>query len=122
MATDKPKTKRRWLQFSLRTMMVVVTVFCVWLGITAKRARDQKQAVEMIPGLPGLVYYEYQLVDERYTLQPPDAPGLKPPGPKWLRQLLGDDYFFSVYYINPIGSKVNDDILATIAKTLTDVK
>jgi hypothetical protein len=27
-----PAPKRRWFQFSLRTMFVVVTVFACWLG------------------------------------------------------------------------------------------
>jgi hypothetical protein len=30
---DAPKpTKRRWFRFSLRTLFVLVTVLCVWLG------------------------------------------------------------------------------------------
>ncbi len=27
-----PTANRRWLRFSLRTLFVVVTVLCVWLG------------------------------------------------------------------------------------------
>jgi hypothetical protein len=26
------KPKRRWLRFSIRTLLAVVTIFCVWLG------------------------------------------------------------------------------------------
>jgi hypothetical protein len=26
------KVKRRWLRFSIRTLLVAVTIFCVWLG------------------------------------------------------------------------------------------
>jgi hypothetical protein len=29
---DPPKRKRRWFQFSLRTLMIGVTVFCVVIG------------------------------------------------------------------------------------------
>jgi hypothetical protein len=32
---DPPKRKRRWFQFRLRTLMIVVTLFCIaggWLG------------------------------------------------------------------------------------------
>ena len=47
MTTDQPKPRRRWLQFSLRTLFVVVTVFCVWMGLVTKAARDQRQAVEL---------------------------------------------------------------------------
>ena len=32
---DPPKRKRRWFQFSLRTLMIVVTMFCVISGYVA---------------------------------------------------------------------------------------
>ena|SRR5215211_8235772 len=28
------KPKRRWLRYSVRTLLVAVTIFCVWLGYT----------------------------------------------------------------------------------------
>ncbi len=40
------RSRRRFFRYSLRTLFVVVTVFCVWMGITAKRARDQRLAQE----------------------------------------------------------------------------
>jgi hypothetical protein len=47
---------RRWLRFSLRTLFVVVTVFCVWLGyhvnwIHQRRAllNEQNVAVSFAP-------------------------------------------------------------------------
>ena len=105
--TDKPKPRRRWLQFSLRTMMIVVTVFCVWLGFTAKRARDQRQAVEVIRKLWGAGYYEHQL--------PLGFPS-KPPGPKWLRRLIGDEYFFSFGRIE-VGGPTDADLVHLKALT-----
>jgi hypothetical protein len=30
--SEAPTSRRRWLRFSLRTLFVVVTVLCVWLG------------------------------------------------------------------------------------------
>ena len=37
--TDKPKHRRRWLQFSLRTLMLVVTVFAIGVGLWTLRDR-----------------------------------------------------------------------------------
>ncbi len=59
MTTTHPK--RRFFRYSLRTLMLVVTVFCVWMGITANQARDQKQAVEVVLGLGGTVLYEHEI-------------------------------------------------------------
>ena len=42
MTTDHPnpsKPRRRWFQFSLRTLFVLVTVLCVWLAVTVERVR-----------------------------------------------------------------------------------
>jgi len=110
--TDKPKPKRRWLQFSLRTMFVVVTVFCVFLGMVVKRARDQKLAVEAILEAGGTVYYQHQSDFDSPTV---------PPGPEWLRGLVGDEYFSTVTKVILLGPKFNDTTLLAVGK-LTDVK
>jgi hypothetical protein len=42
---DPPKRKRRWFQFSLRTLMIftmVVAAACGWVGWQAKIVRDRK--------------------------------------------------------------------------------
>jgi hypothetical protein len=41
---DKPKP-RRWFRFSLRTMFVLVTVFCVWLGYQLNWIRQRRDAI-----------------------------------------------------------------------------
>jgi hypothetical protein len=50
--TAPPKRKRRWFQFSLRSLMIVVTLFCVFVrftGYVVRRAqtlkREREQAV-----------------------------------------------------------------------------
>ena len=46
--TQPPKPKRRWCQFSLRTLLVVVTVSCVplaWIGWRMHRARENRARV-----------------------------------------------------------------------------
>ncbi len=39
------KPRRRWFQFSLGSLLLVMTVFGIWLGIRMDRARRQEQAV-----------------------------------------------------------------------------
>ena len=49
--TTTPKPKRRWLQFSLRTLMVVMVVFGTGLGWFAHevhQARQQREALKAI--------------------------------------------------------------------------
>jgi hypothetical protein len=42
------KPKRRWAQFSLATMFVVVTEICVWLAAVVNRGHRQRSAVALM--------------------------------------------------------------------------
>ena len=44
---------RRWLQFSLRSFLLVVTLLATWLGYISFRAREQRVAVARIKELGG---------------------------------------------------------------------
>lgn len=87
----RPKRKRRWLQFSLRSLMIftlVVAIPCAWLGHRIEEKRRERQAVAAIVKLGGGLRYDYE-----------NAPGkvpLEPPGPRVLRSLLGENYFCEV--------------------------
>jgi len=131
--TDKPKPKRRWLQFSLRTLLIFVTVFCLCLGIlgiTVKRARDQRMAVEAILAIGGTVTYENGEIRRGVSQSPqsrfrllqwgPRKPP-RPPGLEWLRNFFGDEYFYRVESVKLVGPKVTDATLEAVGR-LTDVK
>ncbi|MCH7725471.1 MAG: hypothetical protein IH991_03155 [Planctomycetes bacterium] len=104
MATEPPKRKRRWFRFSLKTFVVLLTVFCVWLGLLAYRVNKQKEAVQWVRDHRGKVYYDFQW-DEVKESSIDDA---EPPGPDWLRNLIGVDYFSDVAYVYIPSAKVDD--------------
>jgi internalin A len=54
---DRPK--RRWYQFRLFTMLVVVTVICVLMGLWVNEAHRQRDAVAAIKASGGEVEYEW---------------------------------------------------------------
>ena len=39
---------KRWFKFSLTTFAVVLTVFCVWLGLLEYRVNKQRDAVQWV--------------------------------------------------------------------------
>jgi hypothetical protein len=82
---------RTLLQFRISTLLILVTLSGVWLGIQVNRANRQKRAVAAIQAARGVVHYDYQRDSSGNRI--PDA---EPPGPKWLRTLIGDDYFCKV--------------------------
>lgn len=113
------KPRRRWFQYSMRTMLAVVLlagVFMSWLTIEVRR---QQEAVQAIRGLGGSVVYLHQLIrdksmppaNSRVSLTSP------PPGPAWLRRILGEDFFATVVHVS-----VHDDAQMELLKELPHVK
>jgi hypothetical protein len=101
--TGKPR--RRWFSYSLRTLFVVLTVLCVWLGVETNRVRNQRYLVQVIEKNGGEVLYQHQIHDHRVDRT------AEAPGPRWLRNLIGDDYFRRIcvvelrYYSIPFSDK-----------------
>lgn len=84
-------TRKRLLRFSLRTMLVVVTVLCVVLAWKVRQAERQKAAVAWLLEAGGNVTYDFELDSEGRRI-----PGAELPGPEWLRELVGVDYVATV--------------------------
>lgn len=83
---------RRWFQFRLRTLLVVTAASGLAMAV-AHHAQLQRRAVAaLLQSNPGTrVYYAWQL-DARGEIIAQPAP----PGPAWLRERLGIDYFSPV--------------------------
>ncbi|MGA2063212.1 MAG: hypothetical protein ABSG67_22300 [Thermoguttaceae bacterium] len=99
------KPFRRWFQYSLRTLMILVTLFalaCSWFAVKLGQARRQREAVEGIRKLGGSVTYDYECDSSNRIIK-----GAKAPGPAWLRNLLGIDCFCNVTQVWGRG-KVSD--------------
>lgn len=102
-ALTEPATrslKRRWLQFSISSLLLLMLVCAVGLALIVVPAERQRRAVNYVESMEGTVVYEE---DEQNDLQ--SVPG-------WLQQVLGEDYFQSVSEIELSGSPVSDAGLA----------
>jgi hypothetical protein len=96
---DERPHKLRWFQYSLRGLLLFTLLFaiaCSWFTVRMQQAKRQREAVEGIEKLFGSVWYDYE---ERKV---------EPPGPAWLRNLLGGDFFSQVVGVNLHSAHVTD--------------
>jgi hypothetical protein len=107
MAESQPEAtarKRGRFQFSLSSLMLLVLFVSLgmsWLAVRIERARKQEEAVEKIRKLGAGVTYDYE---ESKPF------GAAPPGPAWLRALLGEHFFATVDRVSFIYSADDADL------------
>ncbi len=104
--------RRRWLRYSMRTMLVAVTLLCLVLALVVVPAERQRRAVEKIRRLKyaSFVTYDYQYRGD-YDW------GAELRGPAWLRRWVGDDYFQDIVYAHvqlDRGDELTPDDLAAL--------
>jgi hypothetical protein len=104
------KRNRLNLRFSLRTLMIAVTLLCAVMAVVSSRANRQRLAVLRIKEARGLAYYDYQL-DDNFNPRIDELPG---PGPDWLRAFIGTDYFATVVSVRV--NLATDELLEATAE------
>ena len=118
--TDKPnvtepaKPQRRWFQFRMRTLLVGMAVAGCglgWLGVKVRDARRQQADVAAILKLGGSAEYDYDNDAEGNRV-----PNAMPPGPAWLRAVLGDDFFRDVTGVELADTPATDADLEHVRK------
>jgi hypothetical protein len=95
---------RRRLGFSLRRLLLLLLVFAFpfsWMAIDIQSAVKQHAVVKSVKDIGGAI---------RYDFEPPAgfATSSTPPGPWWIRKLLGVDLFADVTGIDLTRSTIND--------------
>lgn len=119
--TAPPTQPRRALRYSLRALLTVVSLLCIWLAVIAGRAHRQERAMDTVERLGGYVQFDYGGVGEfpaaggkgsieidNFTIRENkgELPGVI--WPRWLRRLLGEEYFRTVTMVNVGRRKPSD--------------
>ena len=76
--------QHRWFRYSLRTLLILVTVASAgfgWLGFKVRQKQRERTSVVELKKLGAFIRY-------RHEVQASPSPG-----PEWLLKLLGDDFF-----------------------------
>ena len=88
MEAEPPKRKRRWFQFSLRSLLIgvaILAVVCGYVGPHAKIVRERKAMVERILEVDGYIARDgpFAPIDHNESIP-------------WIRRLLGDEAIVEV--------------------------
>jgi hypothetical protein len=95
--------KRIWDQYSLRSLLLFVTLVafgCSWFAVKMGQAKRQRQAVKAFKKAGGLVGYDYAAY--RCGSSGIVYSGGIPHDPEWLIKLLGNDFFHNVTLVQGI--------------------
>jgi len=100
MVPSRPR--RRWLSYSLRMLLLVVTLLAIVLGYWANSALEQRRALATIHGSypHNHTMYTYEWEEMRSRFGPGTSGVSTQPtephtwAPRWLREWLGKDFFF----------------------------
>ena len=105
MTTGTLSASRRapMARFTIRGMMLAMTLLGLFLAVQANRARQQRLAVAWVLGQGGQVTYDWQF-DEDDRRRETNLP----PGPAWLRRCLGDEFFQVVKAVTLHDTDVED--------------
>jgi len=92
-------------------MFLGVTIVCVVLGLVVRPAVEQKLAVAALRKIEGArILYDYEVrgVSNIFHERIPDNE-VSLPGPAWLIDLIGIDYFADVVFVEIYGGQLRDD-------------
>jgi hypothetical protein len=114
-APDKPKPKHGWLQFRLKTLFILVAVCavpCWWFKGKWDAKQAERRAVAECRQKDVWLGYDWQFYTENKQ---------QPPGPAFLRTLVGDDFFARlVWFQCPWAEIGNTDLMCL--ESLPDVE
>jgi hypothetical protein len=110
---SKLKPKRRWVQFSMRTVLVLTTACGILLGWRANDVRRERDALALVESLGGYATFDYQCDFDKDELRVVD-PGREAPRNSWLMSMVGEEYFRHIACIFFRDTSVTDKDLKRI--------
>ncbi len=111
----------RWrFQFGIRTLLILVVAVALpssWLAVEMKTVNEQSRAVEVIKASGASVEYDWQ-----YGKHGVSFLNSRPAGPAWLRKLMGDNFFASVFEVSFGGADHVTDTTLEHIRNFTELR
>jgi hypothetical protein len=112
------KPTRRWYSFSLRTMLIIVTLVACWLGWESSVVRGRKQLMQEMELRPGVRFLSAELYHAFHGSRTPDPPIART---STLRRWLGDKAIQEIEYLRTYHNLTPEEI-ARLARTFPEAE
>jgi hypothetical protein len=89
------KPARRWFRFSLRTIFLLVTLLCCWLGWESSIVHRRRAVLREFGAGHG---YQFNTASDYVKRYPPNAKNLSVAQVSFVRRLLGDEAIQEIWY------------------------
>jgi hypothetical protein len=99
-----PWPARRWLVRALRRLSVGAALVGFLFAFKLNEVRHQRSVVEEVTKVDARIHYDYEY-----------RGASRPPGPRWLRRMFGDDFFTVVAGIEIVADHVTGDTVAAVS-------
>ncbi len=114
------KPKRRWYQFSLRTLLIATAMVAVACSLVVRKLDRKRREREVVQSFLALDT-SHPVVLYNFQSDPETGPFAEPYGPAWLRGLLGDDFFSEVTGVMLSNTSADDGALCHVDR-LTELR
>jgi len=100
--SQAPPTRRRWYQFGILSLFVVITAFAIAFGMWTNAARLQRRSVDGL-GANGFAF-NFAFYDFQQLADGGVDPNLAPRLPSWLVKNVGEDFCYRIVSVNLSGA------------------
>jgi hypothetical protein len=105
---------RRFLQFGVRGLFILILIIAASLAWLVQAARVQRRAVDAIQARRGVVWYDWQRRSLDGWMGP--DPDERPRWPNWIIDQFGVDLFSHVIQVRLVGASLSDENLVHVGK------
>lgn len=105
------------VRYNLKLLLLMTTAIAIFLGMTARKAERQRQAVEIVQRLGGQARFDFEFNDQMQWQHKAVLPG-----PSWLHRWLGPEYSRTLIVLSLSDTNVGDKDLERLSELAPDVK
>ena len=111
---NESKGQRRFLRFTLRSLLLLTAVVACWLGVQVNKAHKQRAAVAAIEEAGGTVFYDWQGMPLDLAAREQIAVEIRGL-PRWLVRLCGRDNLQDVVHVSLGDGPVDHHLVAQLS-------